>query len=130
MIVADARFRPWLEARIGVTLEKDATFIGRLKDGQIVAAVGFSHFTGHDIELTVAGEGGSGSRGYLSTVFAYVFGQLGCVRCTIRTRASNARAIKLAARMGFKQEGVLRCGYGDEDALIFGLLRNEYVERK
>ncbi len=130
MIVSDSRFRPWLESRIGVELPRDAQFIGCIRDGKAIVAVGFSHYTGHDIELSVAGERGSGSRTFLNAVFDYVFKQARCVRCTVRVRASNARANKLAHRLGFQQEGVLRLGYGDEDAVIFGLTRNDYEQRR
>ena len=127
MIVCDARFRPWLEERIGVVLPSDAQFVGRVVGERIAAAIGVSHWTGPDVELSVAASPGSGSRGLLRTVFAYVFGQLGCVRCTARIRASNQDSIALAERLGFRREGVLRKGYGDEDAIIFGLLREEHV---
>ena len=113
-----------------MTLARDAQFIGSIKDGAVVAAVAFSHFNGHDIELSVAGDPGSGTRRLLGAVFGYVFGQLQCVRCTARVRKSNARARGLAARLGFKREGVLRLGYGDEDAVIFGLLRIDYEQQR
>lgn len=105
-------------------LAPDAQFIGMIRDGVVSAAVGFSHWTGHDIELSVAGD--RATRGFLAIVFDYVFKQSGCLRCTIRTRASNAKAIKLAKRLGFQLEGTLRRGFGDEDALIFGLTRDDY----
>jgi RimJ/RimL family protein N-acetyltransferase len=106
-------------------LAADAQFIGRLKDGKIVAATAFSHWTGHDVELTVAGERGGGSKTYLACVFGYAFDQLGCVRCTVKTRSSNEPAIALARRLGFQQEGVIRNGFGNEDAILFGLLKEE-----
>lgn len=130
MIVSDPRFRPWLESRIGVELPADAQFIGTIRDGRVAAAVAFSHWTGPDIELSVAGEPGSGSRRFLATVFGYVFQTAGCVRCTVKVRASNAKARGLATRLGFKREGVQRQWYGDEDAVIFGLTRNDYEQRR
>jgi hypothetical protein len=130
VIVSDGRFRSWLEPRIGVQLPADAQFIGTIKAGQVVAAVAFSHWTGPDMELSVAGEPGSGSRRFLATVFGYVFQTAGCVRCTVKVRASNTRARGLATRLGFKREGIQRLWYGDEDALIFGLLRTDYEQQR
>jgi len=43
-----------------------------------------------------------------------------------RIRADNEKSIKLAARIGFKEEGRLRQGFGDVDALVFGLLRDDF----
>lgn len=130
MIVSDDRFRPWLERRIGVQLAADARFIGVIKDAEVVAAVAFSHWTGPDIELSVAGEPGSGSRAFLAAVFGYVFETAGCVRCTVKVRASNRRARRLAERLGFTLEGIQRQWYGDEDALIFGLLRKDHEQQR
>lgn len=127
MIVCDERFRYWLEGKVGTTLPEDAQFIGRIVDGKVVAAVSFSHWTGHDIELSVAALPGAGSRALLRAIFQYVFDQLDCVRCTARIRASNEKSLSLAERIGFRREGVLRNGYGNEDAVILGLLRNEDV---
>ena len=125
MIAADPRFRPWLEARLGTELAPDAQFMGVITE-KIVAAAAFSHYTGHDIELSVAAEPGGGSKRFLSALFAYAFDQAGCARVTVRTRASNVRAIRLAKRIGFQQEGVLRDGFGNEDAIILGLTRKDY----
>lgn len=130
VIATDPRFRGWLQQRIGIELESDAQFIGIIRDNRIVAAAAFSHYTGHDIELSVAGEPGSGTKGFLQGLFQYVFDQCGCVRCTVKTRASNLPAIKLAKRLGFKHEGTMRQGFGDEDAVIFGLLKEECHGRK
>lgn len=130
MILSDARFRPWLEARLRMELALDAQFIGRIEGDQIVAAAAFSHFTGHDIELSVAGNPGGGSKAYLQAVFGYVFDQCGCARCTVKTRESNSAAIRLAERLGFQREGLLRNGFGDEAAIVFGLTRNDYGKRR
>ena len=124
MIVADPRFRPWLEAKIGVALADDAVFIGEIRDGLILSAIAFSHWTGHDMDVSVAGS--QGSRGILQAFYQYVFDQHRCCRATARIRASNLASQRLAERLGFQREGVLRQGYGDEDALIYGLLQQDF----
>lgn len=129
MILEDGRFRPWLEQRVGITLQQDARFIGRIVHGEVAWVVGFSHYVTHkngaDIELTVAVEKGI-TRDSLKVVFGYVFDTARCNRCTVKTSASNTKAIELARRLGFVHEGTLREGLGDEDTMIYGLLRNEY----
>jgi len=123
--------REWLEERIRTTLHPETVFIGHRKNGKLVAAVGFSHYVpDNDIELSVASDKGGGSRALIAAVFQYVFEQSRCRRCTIRTRPDNEPAIKLATRFGFKHEGTLRQGFPDADALIFGLLRDEYGIRR
>lgn len=111
-------------------LASDAQFLGVLREDRVVAAAAFSHYTGSDIELSVAGDPGSGTKGFLRALFDYAFMQCGCVRCTVKTRASNLRAIKLAKRLGFQQEGVMRKGFGDEDAVLFGLLKEDHYGKR
>jgi hypothetical protein len=58
-------------------------------------------------------------------LLAYPFEQLGVGRISTFTRASNTRALKLNRLLGFREEGRIRQGYGDEDAVLMGLLRCE-----
>jgi hypothetical protein len=61
-------------------------------------------------------------------VFGYVFNQANLLRCTIQVRASNKRSLRLVKRWGFKEEGLIRNGYGPpkiEDMYILGMLRQE-----
>ncbi len=67
------------------------------------------------------------TRSIVREVFAYPFLTLDCVRVTTFTPASNRRALKLNAKLGFQHEGVVRLGYGDEDAVIMGLLCEEWL---
>ena len=130
MITYDAdRIRPWLEERVGLKLHPEATFIAHQIGAKLVAAVGFSNYRpDNDIELTIASEGKGlkSAMGFIRDVFLYVFEQSNCRRCTARIRADNEKSIKLATRLGFKVEGRLRQGFGDADALVFGLLRDDF----
>lgn len=126
MITYGDGLRPWLEARLQSKLADTCTYIGRVKDGNPVAVVAFSNYReGEDVELSVAGDPGSASRGLLACVWAYVFGQLGCSRCTVYIREDNAQSVKLAARLGFVYEGRLRKARNGKDVLVYGLLKEE-----
>ena len=125
MILFDPRFRPWLEQKLGATLPSEAVFLGRISDGLVVGAVAFSHYSGHDIHISMALEKGKGTRQLMHEVFRYVFGRCGCSRMTALIRPDNLKSTQLAERFGFKPEGVLRCFYGEADAMIFGLLKSE-----
>lgn len=63
--------------------------------------------------------------GFARQFARYMFVQLKCTRVTARTRASNAACLKALAMLGFRPEGVARAWFGDEDAILFGLLRGE-----
>ncbi len=59
-------------------------------------------------------------------VFQYIFGQLGCIRCTSITTKNNTRTRKFLEHLKFELEGNARKGYdGKHDALIYGLLRED-----
>lgn len=59
-------------------------------------------------------------------VFQYIFGQLGCIRCTSITRKNNTKARAFLDHLNFQLEGNVRKGYdGVTDALIYGLLAEE-----
>lgn len=59
-------------------------------------------------------------------VFQYIFGQLGCVRCTSITRKNNTKTRAFLDHLNFQLEGNVRKGYdGKNDALIYGLLAED-----
>lgn len=65
------------------------------------------------------------TRNIIRTVFAYPFLQLGVGRVTARTRAGNLDVRKKIRRLGFKPEGRLRQYFPDDDAMLYGMLRDE-----
>jgi len=67
------------------------------------------------------------TRKMIQVAFGFPFLQLGMNRVTSIIRESNERSIRLCVGMGFTHEGVLRGYYGDEDALVFGLLKSECI---
>jgi RimJ/RimL family protein N-acetyltransferase len=102
--------------------------IGAERDGALQAVAVFNDFTGHNVEITVASEGGKwASRSVLGAAMRYAFDQLKVERVTAHIRFSNRRALKLAKGAGFHEEGIARRWFGDEDAVILGLLRSERV---
>ena len=58
-------------------------------------------------------------------VCAYPFVQLDCQRATVIVRKKNKRSRKFVEWLGFRQEGCCRRGFKDDDAIIYGLLREE-----
>lgn len=116
-----------MELRLGCTLPEDAVFIGSVVGGKVVAGVAFSHYSGHDIHLSLVAERGKGQKGLLEEVFHYVFRTAGCSRCTVLIRSGERgnKSRRLAQKLGFRKEGILRRYYGDEDADVFGLLKEE-----
>lgn len=96
-------------------------------DDDFVAGVVISNFRGHDCEISCATESSTAWRPtVMNAVFQYIFGQLGCIRCTSIVKKNNKRSRDFLEGLGFVLEGNIRCGYdGVKDALIYGLLASE-----
>lgn len=108
------RFHPDMCTAIGV-VDRHARLAG--------AAV-FTDFDGFDIQLTVVGRGAF-SRSVCRAVSRYVFIQMNCQRMTVIMRESDTVLRKVCQRHGFRQEGVIRRRYGDQDGILMGMLRQE-----
>ncbi|MBN8945226.1 MAG: GNAT family N-acetyltransferase [Rhizobiales bacterium] len=118
----------WVAGRLGVSFPKGSTALALTLDGEMVGGAVFCGFTGRDIEVSVAASRTlAWPRGFLARVGAYVFGELGCARMTVLTRASNRAVIRIAPRLGAISEGVKRNYFEDgADALLFGILKEDW----
>lgn len=123
MIVTDARVMAFAEERLGESFSPPATCMGLEREGKITAAVVFTFFTGPNIDVSVAGSGWT--RGFAREVGRYVFGQLGCLRMTVRTEQTDV--VRYAIRLGGRVEGMMRNFAGPgRDAILIGILRDDW----
>lgn len=123
MIVADERVARFVADGLDFTLCPPYTAMGIERAGEIVAGVLFNCFEGADVHITTYGKGWTPS--FMRAVGEYVYGTLGCARMTAVTESPEV--VKLACKMGGLVEGCLRSHFGmGRDALIVGVLRNEY----
>jgi hypothetical protein len=101
-------------------------FLGLVvKDGaDVVGAIIFNNYDQYDIHFTCVLSAPIGIRD-ARFVARYVFGQLGCRRCTAVTASSNYPARKALLQLGFRQEGILREHFELDDGVIYGMLRSE-----
>jgi len=131
VIIADDRLLDWIAARIP-HVGPDHGWHGRAHaigvgiDGEIVAGMAIMNTNGSNAEISMAATSPRwASRVTIRKMLEYPFVQLGLRRITTITAASNETALKMNRQLGFKQEGVMRYGMGDEDAIIMGLFREE-----
>lgn len=96
-------------------------------DGSIAAVVLYTRFARSNVEMSIASDGSAtwADRRFIRAVFSYPFLQLEKRRVTIITSEHNDRMLQQATRLGFTQEGRLRGWYGDDDGILFGMLREE-----
>lgn len=121
------RFAAWAaeQLQMGGGFQPPYVVIGGAdENGEPVAAYVLNCLTEYDAEITTVGKG-KFTRGFWGVILAYTWGVLGCKRVTMRIRESNTPVIKLVTHFGAKAEGRLRKYYGTEDAIVFGLLKEE-----
>lgn len=96
-------------------------------DGRIRGVVVYTGQTRWQVEMAMASDGSSRwiNRHFLRCAFAYPFEQLSVRRVVGRIKASNEAALTLDQHLGFRWEGELRAGFGDEDCILMGMLREE-----
>lgn len=123
MIVTDERVARFVGSQVNRTIFPPFTAMGIERNGQVIGGVVFNCFTGHDVHVTVAGQGWT--KGFLADVGQYVFGTLKCARMTIITEKPNV--IRIAERLGGEIEGMMRDYFGkDRPAFLIGILKDEY----
>lgn len=123
-IVAGHEVGRWVYERIGGIYHPEASAsIGLQREGKIVAGVVFYNWNGQSAMASIAADAPL-SRGFLGAIFRYpfVFGGLGQIVVTVV--GNNLKSLRLAARMGFKEQARLPDAHPSGD-LIFMVLRRE-----
>lgn len=63
----------------------------------------------------------------VTAILDYPFGQLACQRITSLTPSTAASAVGFLERFGFVREGLIRRGFGTDDAIVSGLLAEDWA---
>jgi RimJ/RimL family protein N-acetyltransferase len=137
----DAMVADWVARRIPSTARKmpefeygqafgPATAIGVVDDqDELVAGAVYHAYDKwcRSIEMSCAASTSRWlTREIVCALLRYPFDQLSCVRVTCVTprRATSVR--RFLQNLGFKREGLVRRGFGNDDAMILGLLQSEF----
>lgn len=108
-----------------------AEAVGLVAKGEIIAGMAVHTFLPHfkSCEVTFAATSPIwATKQSIKALLWWPFVQLGCERITCITAASNKRANRICEGIGFKLEGTCRKGCYPDDALIWGLLKEETPE--
>lgn len=113
----------WIGLRLDERFSRPYTTIGLERDGKIIAGWLFNHYTGRNIEVSVASDGAI-TRGFIYAATDYVFMQLGCVRASCHVSVKNEKSLRFTRWFGWEQEGIRKNWYEDgSDAIVFGMLK-------
>lgn len=94
--------------------------VGIIEDGLLVAACMFHAHNGPDVELSYYGPK-TLTLGLVKGLAKIAVEHLGVSRITARTSRSNKTMTRGIRKVGFQYEGVRKCGYGEQDAIMYGL---------
>jgi len=126
----DVAVAEWVRTHIpGVSIEfwpSGYHAIGFAIGSELIAGAVYCNFTWPTIEISLASISPRwASRRNLAALAAYPFLQLNCKRLGATTRRKNQPVRAFLCRLGFQEEGIARCAYPDDDAVIYGMLREE-----
>jgi RimJ/RimL family protein N-acetyltransferase len=124
-MVTQKEMRDFIVARTGIAPTEHFVCIGREKDGELVAVVGYDNYTGTSIEMHVASKGDYwGTKSLLCAAFDYPFNVCNCKVVIGVISSGNEMALRLSRRLGFKTQTVI------EDAHPDGALHIMVMRRK
>jgi len=120
--------------------DQEMLALGIFYDGEVIGGVSMHEWT-HNTRRAQVGywickeyEGQGIVTRVLGAFISYIFEHVGLNKIEIHYVTANNRSAKVAERLGFKTEGVLRqAGFRNgmiEDMVITGLLKNEWESRK
>jgi len=97
------------------------------EERRIRGVVIYDNFTEFNCFIHVASDGGRRfiSKEFLAWTFRIPFLQWKKRRITALARADNHRVLEFDRALGFVQEGVIRCAFGDQDGIVLGMLKEE-----
>lgn len=116
----------FVSEKLGTRFSPPYTTLGLERDGQLVTGIVFNCYTGHDIEINVAGS--ELPRSFLKRAAKYCFEECSCIRVTITTEQEHV--IDLAHRLLAQTEGRKRNHFGaGRDGVVLGILREDWKFR-
>lgn len=116
----DAEVAQWVAQRIpNFSPSMDATALGVVADGELVAGVVFERWNGVHVEASIAADNPTwANRATLFRLFHYPFEQLGCEAISVLVPSSNPQSLNLATKLGFEPEAIVKFAAHDGSSLV------------
>lgn len=110
----------WTYHEFGVLCTKVDLACGIVEEGRLIGSCFFQAWNGPDVELSYYGPN-TLTADIVKQIAKIAVDHLGVSRITVRTQKTNKVLKKSIHKIGFVFEGVRHCGFGDEDAMMYGL---------
>lgn len=116
----DDEVAQWVAEKIpNYTPEINATALGVVEGGEIVAGVVYERWNGVHVEASIAAVGKKwATRKTLFRLFYYPFEQLGCEAISVLVPSTNLSSLNLATGLGFEAEAYIKFAAHDGSSLI------------
>jgi len=122
----DSYVKAWVSKQIGINGFGPSTAIGVQNDGQLIAGAVFHDYSDGQVQASISAISPKwATRSVLYSLFAYPFIQMDANRLLVTCDETNVKAMKMNRQLGFTPEGILRKLYYPNDAIIFGMLKDE-----
>lgn len=128
-LVSAPRDKLWafVNTRLGIPWSSDFRAIGVVKNDCLAAVVAYNGFTGRSCFMHSAIDDPSViGRTFVQAIFDYPFNSCGCTHILAQVEGSNARALDIDIRCGFKEIHRLeRAALDGSDLVLLQLTRDE-----
>jgi RimJ/RimL family protein N-acetyltransferase len=116
----------WLSKRIGIAYSSDFVGLGRVKDGELIGVVGYNNFTGTSCHMHMAGDHPRWiTREFIHAAFSYPFETLGLTMVFGVVPSGNIRALRIDAKLGFRELLYIPGAHPDGGIHILQMKREE-----
>jgi hypothetical protein len=110
----------------GAAIPTDASGIGWTRDGEIVCAAMYDHYTGRSITASIAkAPGAVMPPGFIRIIFDYPFKQLGCAKILAYIEDVNWKSKELVEKMGFVLEATVTDVFPSGSMMIYTMLADQ-----
>lgn len=120
LIHHDVEVANWAFTTFGMVPTQFCMAIGIVDRTGIVGACLFHAHSGPDVELSYYGPN-TLTLELVKGIAKIAVDVLGVSRITARTSRKNKTVTRGIKGIGFEYEGIRKCGYGDQDAVMYGL---------
>jgi hypothetical protein len=113
----------FIQQMTGAAIPTDASGIGWTRDGEIVCAAMYDHYTGRSITASIAkAPGAVMPPGFIRIIFDYPFVQLGCTKILAYVEDVNWKSKDLVEKMGFTLEATVTDVFPSGSMMIYTML--------
>jgi RimJ/RimL family protein N-acetyltransferase len=110
----------WANEKFGHDTSRYMLAIGVMDDDEMVGAAFYHAWNGYDVEFSYFGPN-TLNLGLARTFAKIAIECFGVTRVSAKTARDNKEVTRKIKKLGFKYEGIKKFGYGDTDAIMYGL---------